>query len=102
MVMRALRGVEFDEDTLALNVIKDVGPTGTFFDQNHTVKHLRRELFFPKVSDRLPREEWVQKGAKDGRERAREMAKNILENHQPIPIPSELDKKVRETIPGIV
>ncbi|MEE9398775.1 MAG: trimethylamine methyltransferase family protein, partial [Dehalococcoidales bacterium] len=88
MVMRALRGVEFNEDTLALNVIKDVGPTGTFFDQNHTVKHLRRELFFPKVSDRLPREEWEQKGAKDGRERAREMAKNILENHQPIPVPS--------------
>ena len=102
MVMRALRGVEFNEDTLALDVIKDVGPTGTFFDQRHTVKHLRTEFFLPKVSDRLPREEWAEKGAKDGREKAREIAKDILTNHKPVPIPPEIDKQIRETIPGMV
>ena len=102
MVMRALRGVEFNEDTLALDVIKSVGPTGNFFEQSHTVKHLRSEFFFPKVSDRLPRAEWVEKGAKDGRERAREIAKDILANHQPVPIPPEIDQKIRETISGIV
>ena len=102
MVMRALRGIKFDEDSLALDIIKKVGTTGTFFDQSHTVKHMRTEFFFPKVGDRVAREEWVQKGAKDGRERARGIAKNILANHKPIPIPPEIDKKIRETIPGIV
>jgi len=102
MVMRALRGVEFSEDTLALDIIKDVGPTGNFFEQSHTVKHLRSEFFYPKVSDRLPREQWVEKGAKDGRERAREIARDTLANHQPVPIPPEIDRKIRETIPGIV
>ncbi len=100
--MRALRGVEFNEDTLALDVIKNVGPTGNFFDQKHTIKHLRSEFFFPKVSDRLSREEWIQKGAKDGREQARGIAKNILANHKPVPLPPEIDKQIRETIPGIV
>ena len=102
MVMRAVRGIEFNEDTLALDVIKNVGPTGTFFDQVHTVKHLRSEFFFPKLSDRSPREQWVEKGAKDTRERAREIAKNILLNHKPLPIPPDIDKKIRETIPGMV
>ncbi|MFC1969422.1 trimethylamine methyltransferase family protein [Chloroflexota bacterium] len=102
MVMRALRGVEFNEDTLAVDVIKTVGPTGNFFEQSHTVKHLRSEFFFPKVSDRLPREEWMEKGSKDGRERAREIAKNTLATHQPVPIPPEIDRKIRETIPGMV
>ncbi len=102
MVMRAVRGIEFNEDTLALDVIKNVGPTGTFFDQVHTVKHLRSEFFFPKLSDRSPREQWVEKGAKDTRERAREIAKDILLNHKPLPMPPDIDKKIRETIPGMV
>ena len=102
MVMRAVRGMEFNEDTLALDVIKKVGSRGTFFDQVHTVKHLRTELFFPRLSDRSSREEWLEKGAKDARERAREMAKDILQNHRPLPIPPEIDRKIRETIPGLV
>ena len=102
MVMRAVRGMEFNEDTLALDVIKKVGSTGTFFDQVHTVKHLRTEFFFPRLSDRSSREDWLEKGAKDARERAREMAKDILQNHRPLPIPPEIDRKIRETIPGLV
>ena len=102
MVMRALRGIQFNEDTLALDVIKNVGPTRNFLEQGHTRKHLRSELFFPKVSDRLLREQWVANGAKDGRERAREIARDILANHQPVPIPREIEQKIKETIPGIV
>ncbi len=102
MVMRAVRGMEFNEDTLALDVIKNVGSTGNFFEQKHTVEHLRTEFFFPKVSDRSPREQWLQKGGKDARERAREIAKNTLATHQPVPIPPEIDRKIRETIPGLV
>lgn len=102
MVMRAVRGMEFNEDTLALDIIKKVGSTGTFFDQVHTVKHLRTEFFFPRLSDRSSREEWLEKGGKDARERAREIAKDILQNHRPLPIPPEIDRKIRETIPGLV
>ena len=102
MVMRALRGVEVSEETLAIDVIKSVGSTGTFFDQDHTVKHMRNEFFFPQVGDRLPREEWVKRGAKDGRERAREIARDILANHKPTPLPPETEMRIRETIPGLV
>lgn len=102
MAMRALQGIEVNEDTLALKVIDKVGPGGNYLAETHTVKHMRSELFFPKVSDRSLREEWISKGGKDARERAREIAKNILAEHKPLPIPSDIDKKIRSKIKGLI
>jgi trimethylamine--corrinoid protein Co-methyltransferase len=102
MAMRALQGIEVNEDTLALKVIDKVGPGGNYLAEAHTVKYMRSELFFPKVSDRSLREEWISKGGKDARERAREIAKNILAEHKPLPIPSDIDKKIRSKIKGLI
>jgi len=102
MILRIVKGIEVNEDTMALDLIKSVGPGGVFCSQKHTVKHLRSELFFPKVSDRLPtRDEWLSKGGKDTRERTRDIAKEILRKHQPVPIPADVDKQIRESLPNI-
>jgi len=102
MAMRALQGIEVNENTLALKVIDKVGPGGNYLAEAHTVKHMRSELFFPKVSDRSLREKWISKGGKDARERAREIAKNILAEHKPLPIPTDIDKKIRSKIKGLI
>ena len=102
MAMRALQGIEVNEETLALKVIDKVGPGGNYLAETHTVKHMRSELFFPKVSDRSLREEWISKGGKDARERAKEIAKNILAGHKPLPIPSDIDKKIISKIKGLI
>ena len=94
--------MEVSEEALAIDVTKSVGSTGTFFDQDHTLKHMRSEFFFPRVGDRLPREEWVRRGAIDGRERAREIAKDILANYKPTPLWPETEMRIKETIPGLV
>jgi len=73
MVMRALKGIEVSEDTLALDIIDKVGP---------------------KVSDRSKREKWFSEGGKDARERAKEMAKDILAKHKPLPIPLEVRERI--------
>lgn len=84
-------------------MIKNVGPGGVFCNLKHTVNHLRSELFFPKVSDRLPtRDEWLAKGGKDARERAQDIAREILRSHRPTPIPTDVEKQIRESIPNIV
>lgn len=44
-----LRGFEVNVDTLALNVIDEIGPGGSFLATQHTVKHMRSELWGPKV-----------------------------------------------------
>ena len=49
MVKRFLSGIQVDEETLALDVIKEVGPGGNFLAHEHTVKHFRKEgLLFPR------------------------------------------------------
>ena len=94
MVMRALKGIEVNEDTLALDVIDKVGPGGNFLAEEHTVSHMRSEFFFPKVSDRSQREKWLSEGGKDARERAREIAKDILAKYKPLPIPLEVRERI--------
>ena len=101
MVMRALKGIEVNEVTLALEVIDKVGPGGNFLAESHTISHMRSEFFFPKVSDRSRREKWLAEGGKDARQRAREIAINILATHKPLAIPCEVDKEIRSLVKGL-
>jgi len=101
MVMRAIRGVEVTDDTLALEVIDQVGPGGHFLTHPHTLKYMRTELFSPKVSDRDLRERWEAKGGLDTRERARAIARRLLQEHRPKELPQDLDRKIRKRFPHI-
>jgi trimethylamine--corrinoid protein Co-methyltransferase len=46
---RTLRGFDVTSDTLAVNVMDEVGPGGSFLSTEHTVKHMRSELWQPRV-----------------------------------------------------
>ncbi len=84
IVRRTLAGIEVSDETLALDVIKAVGPGGNFLTQKHTRAHMR-EIFVPHFMDRRPYNVWEEK--RDGpRDWAREKARNILATHQPEPL----------------
>lgn len=102
MVMRALQGIEVDDDTLAFDVIAEVGPGGHFLAEEHTLRYMRSEFFYPLLSDRKSYDDWKAEEAKDGRRRAREIAEEILAEHQPLPIPPRIEKKLKATIPGLL
>jgi trimethylamine--corrinoid protein Co-methyltransferase len=95
MALRALRGIEVSSETIGADLIKSVGPGGYFLRKPHTVKHMRSEFFFPKLSDRELREDWEAQGALDARQRANAIARAILEEHKPEPIPPEIDAEIR-------
>jgi len=101
MVMRVLKGIEINEETLALEVIDTVGPGGNFLAEPHTVAHMRSEFFFPKVSDRSRREKWLAEGGKDGSQRAREIAINILATQKPLAISSDIQAKIKSGVKGM-
>jgi trimethylamine--corrinoid protein Co-methyltransferase len=68
-----------NDDTLALDVIKTVGPGGNYLTQRHTLKYARSDEFYiPTGADRNSRVVWEKAGGKDARERAREIAWGIL------------------------
>ena len=97
MAMRVLRGIRVDDETLALEVIDQVGPGGHYLMAEHTVQHMRSEFYYPSaVVDRQGWERWQQAGALDARERAKEIARDILANHRPEPLDPVVEGWIRE------
>ncbi|ATW24965.1 trimethylamine methyltransferase family protein [Candidatus Formimonas warabiya] len=100
-VLRVLRGVEVDEDSLAIDVIKEVGPAGNFLAHNHTAAYFRREFLIPKVSDRWNRITWNERGSLDAHARAHKIAAKILKDHRATPIDPKVQGEIRRMFPGI-
>ena len=85
-IERIVRSFEVNTDTLALDVIRDVGHDGTFLDEMHTVRNFRKELWFPQLLDRAYWSNWIEDGASNMHERCIERKNEILETHTPTPM----------------
>jgi trimethylamine--corrinoid protein Co-methyltransferase len=100
IIARYLRGIAVDDETLALDLIHEIGPGGAFTTTGHTLCHFRDELLIPGLIGREPRETWEAAGAPDMRTRAREKARRILAEHHPPPLAdgvvAQLDEIVKE------
>jgi trimethylamine--corrinoid protein Co-methyltransferase len=96
MAKRAARGIQVNEETLAIDQIVAAGPGANFLTSNHTMKFFKDEFFQPQISDRKDRSAWEDAGSLDGRERARREAQKILKNHRPLSIPPAVDAQIRK------
>lgn len=95
MVARIMRGVEVTDETMAVDLIKEVVSLGgNFLNKPHTKEWCRKEMFMPKVSDRYPYRSWVKKGEKDTIARAKEIVKEIIKTHQVPPLPEDVNKEL--------
>ncbi len=54
MVEYYLNDIDINDDTLAVDLIREVGPGGIFLNQKHTVKRARSVPWYPKVAARGP------------------------------------------------
>ena len=97
MISRIVRGVKVDEETLAVDVIKSVGPGGHYMSQKHTLEHVR-ELYIPSLFDRESEVAWVKAGKKDVRDIARMKAKQILREHSPTLLPKDVQLRLKEIV----
>ncbi len=91
MAKRFIRGIEVNQETLARELIENVGPGGHFLDQNHTYDHFKNELWVPGLMTRSAYEDWQDQGAKDLATRIQEKLEDIVKNHA---APSLPDKTV--------
>jgi trimethylamine--corrinoid protein Co-methyltransferase len=98
MAMRVVQGIEVTDETLALDTIDAIGPGGHFLMADHTLRHMRSEFYYPSaVVDRQSWDTWHRDGALDARERAREIARDILSNHRPEPLDPATESWIRES-----
>ncbi len=94
-VKRIVRGFEVNADTLATEVVRQVGPGGNFLAEHHTVEHFRKELWLPGMAwTRENWDAWDAGGSLSMAERIKNEVKRILDSHKPEPLQPETAKQV--------
>jgi trimethylamine--corrinoid protein Co-methyltransferase len=93
----ATAGVVVDDETLALDVVDELGPDGDYLSHQHTMRHFR-EPFYSKIADKGTHGQWLERGATSMEHRAARLVDKILESHEPEPLPAD----VRQSIKSIV
>jgi trimethylamine--corrinoid protein Co-methyltransferase len=89
MARRFVEGITVNRDTLARDIIENVGPGGHFLQESHTLNHFRRELWLPSLMARMPRETWMEAGSQDLDAVIRDRLRNILAHHKVPPLPDK-------------
>ena len=106
MLKRMKRGINFSEDELALEVIAQVKPGGSFLMSPHTVKRMKTEAILTKLGDREARSIWEKKGASDTHSRAMKRANEIFAKASTAVFSDEVEGRIRaeflNLIPGIL
>ncbi len=100
IVRQMMPGIAVDEETLASEVIKAVGPGGHFLTQPHTRAHMR-QLWRPRLFDRRPYDAWEASGRTGARQAAAERARQLLQTHQPAPLEEGLGRELAQIIKSI-
>ena len=91
------KGIEVNDETLALDDIANNGIDGSYLGTKHTRKH-HRETWYPDLFERGIFADWERKGSKPLAERAAERVQEILDNHQPEPLTEEIKARLREIV----
>ena len=89
MAKHFIRGIEVNRESLAREVIEQVGPGGHFLDQKHTYNHFKNALWVPRLMTRSAYSDWQEQGAKDMATRIQERLEDILENHETPALPDK-------------
>ena len=97
MIKYLVQGIPVNDETLAVEVVKEIGIGKDFLSHETTYRHMRTQSQ-PKLIDRRMREDWEASGRKDIYQRALEEARYILENHKPDPLPDDVLAAIRSIV----
>jgi trimethylamine--corrinoid protein Co-methyltransferase len=95
MLKRMKRGLEFSEENLAVDVIKKIGPGGSFIVEPHTIKRMKTAGLLTKLSDRETRSQWTKKGAPDIHTRAMARVREILGKPSSTLFSEDVENRIR-------
>jgi trimethylamine--corrinoid protein Co-methyltransferase len=98
MMFRLLRGIQVDEETLAQDIIRKLGPGGNYLADRHTLEHFKAEHFIPELFDRRTRAAWERAGSKNVVTTSKEAVGRILMKHRV----ASLDKDVTSQMDAIL
>ena len=97
MVKYCVPGIPVNDETLAVDVIAEIGPFNDFLSHDDTYKGMRTQSRSTFI-DRRVREEWAADGSTTLYERAQLEARRILETHRPTPLPVGVAAELKSII----
>lgn len=100
-IKRVLKGISVTPETLAVELIQEVGPGGHFLAQEHTLKHMRQELYLPALAVRQNYTAWDKSGRKSMVDHARAEVERLLSGHCPLPLPDGLEEELKTQFPNL-
>ena len=100
-VNRTVRGIEVNEDTVSIEVMRDVcigGPTH-YLGHDQTMNLMQKDYVYPEVGDRTSPKEWAELGSTNVIEKAQLKLREILSGHYPRYIDDATDMMLRDQFP---
>jgi trimethylamine--corrinoid protein Co-methyltransferase len=97
MLRRFMDGVSLDAESLALDVIHNVGPGGEFLSTDHTMAHFR-DFWEPTLFSRQRVDEWMETGSQRLGDRLREKTVAIMEEHEPEPLSDQARQEIEHIL----
>jgi len=103
MALRLVNGVRVDDETLAVDLLRKVGPGGMYLAEKHIMKWFRKEQFMPsEIIDRQEWKAWKAAGSKDIVQRARVILEKTLKEHKPEPLPHDIENDLENVVRDIM
>ncbi len=97
-IARAVRGVvegfEVSDETLAVEVIREVGPGGNFLAHEHTASHFREEMFLSSILDRMPWSTAHDQKVRTTEEKAAAAARELSARETEPPLTSDQEREI--------
>jgi trimethylamine--corrinoid protein Co-methyltransferase len=94
MTKRIMQGIEINHETLMLDLIDKVGPSGEYISSDETARRCRKEITILELMDRDPWDEWKENNSMTLYNRIRRRLHNILETHEPLPVPEGVKSEI--------
>jgi trimethylamine--corrinoid protein Co-methyltransferase len=99
MVKRIIRGIEVNDETLALDDIDRAGPSGEFISSMHTFKNFRKETWFPTLMNRMRYSEWkAMAGESSMGDRIKEKTRKVLEETKVPELTPEVNRDIEKIL----
>jgi len=103
MALRMAKGVKVEDETIAFDLIKKVGPGGVYLAERHTLEWIRKEQFIPsEIIDRREWKAWKDSGGKDITKRAHEVVERKLREHKPEPLPKDVQENLDNFVKDLI
>jgi trimethylamine--corrinoid protein Co-methyltransferase len=93
----ATRGVVVDDETLALDVVDELGPEGSYMQHPHTLRHYK-EPFYSNLFEKGTHAQWQKKGALSTEQRAARVVDDILASQRTEPLSEDAQRTIQAIV----